>query len=111
MICVHTAVTERAGQDQTYSDDVLQKEEPEAIETLLRNTKAKIDDIDPEQMVKKDQMDTVEILLRETQNTINEIVSQLGEVPKPEDVAVIEAMVKEISATIVELKEKGMSEE
>jgi DNA repair exonuclease SbcCD ATPase subunit len=108
---VQTSIANMSTHSRSIDEDTVRKEDVEAIETLLRNTKAKIDDMDPEQIVKKDQMDAVEALLRETQSTVNELASHLMETSKREDVAVIEAMMKEISSTIVELKEKGMSEE
>lgn len=107
---VRESIGEISGRGRSADEDSVRKEDVEAIETLLRNTKAKIDDMDPEQVVKKDHLDAVEEVIRETRDTVNDLSSQVGETSKREDVVVLEALIKEIIVGLEELKERAMND-
>jgi hypothetical protein len=108
---VQTSVGEMSEIYRSVDDDTVRKEDVEAIETLLRNTKAKIDDMDLENILKKDHLDAVELILRETQNTVIELASQLADTPKQDDISSIDAGVKEIGLTLNEMKDRVASDE
>ena len=103
---VQASVGEMSGQGRSTNEDTVRKEDVEAIETLLRNTKAKIDDMDPENIVKKDQIDAIQDIIQETRNTLNSLAVQLGETSKREDITAIEVIVKDILVTLDEVKER-----
>ena len=96
--------------DRSNDNDVATKEDVVAIETLLRNTKAKIDDMDPDQAVKKDQLDSVEAVVAETQSSINDLAAHLDDVSKREDVNIIESLVREVVMSLEEMKERAVKE-
>ena len=103
---VQASVGGMSGQSRSTSEDTVRKEDVEAIETLLRNTKAKIDDMDPENIAKKDQIDVIQDIIQETRDTLNSLASQLGETSKREDITAIEVIVKDILITLDEVKER-----
>lgn len=103
---VQASVGEMSGRNRFTDEDGVRKEDVEAIETLLRNTKAKIDDMDPENIVKKDQADTIQDIIQETRDKLNELISQLGDTSKREDITVVEVIVKDILIALEEFKDR-----
>jgi chromosome segregation ATPase len=102
---VQDSISDMSGRDPSVDGNSAKREDFEAIETLLRNTKAKIDDLDPEQVVKKDHLDIVEGVVRETRDTLNELGSQIGETSKRDDVLILESLIKDIIVGLDEVKE------
>ncbi len=92
--------------ETSTNDDGVTKEDMEAIETLLRNTKAKIDDMNPDQTTHKDHLDTVEALILETRDDMHLLSTHLEDVSKHDDFTVIEALVRDIVTGIGEVKER-----
>ncbi|KAM0440790.1 hypothetical protein ACHAPT_000091 [Fusarium lateritium] len=89
------------------ADDAASKEDVQAIETILRNTKGKLDDlIDGDQAVRKDHIDNVETLLLETRETMGSITTQLETVSRKEEVTGLEALISQITTGLDELKER-----
>jgi len=82
------------------------KEDIEAIETLLLNTKAKLDEINPQQILRKEDLDSVEAITLETKESINEMSTHLEDVSKRDDINIVEALVREVMIGLAELKEK-----
>ncbi|XP_044724450.1 chromosome segregation ATPase family protein [Hirsutella rhossiliensis] len=86
--------------------DAATKEDVEAIETILRNTKALLDDlIDGEQAVRKEHLDVVESLALETRETLGSVSDQLGGVCQKEDLAELETLLGQVGARLDETKE------
>ncbi|KFY14531.1 hypothetical protein V492_02557 [Pseudogymnoascus sp. VKM F-4246] len=103
---VQESVVEMSGrQPSQVGEESVHKEDFEAIETLLRNTKAKIDDLDPEHLVKKDHLDAVEDIIRETRDSIGDILAQIPETAKREDVGIVEALVKDVMVMLQDVKD------
>ena len=103
---VQESVVEMSGrQPSQVGEESVHKEDFEAIETLLRNTKAKIDDLDPEHLVKKDHLDAVEDIIRETRDSIGNILAQIPETAKREDVGIVEALVKDVMVMLQDVKD------
>jgi len=102
---VQESVIEMSRGHHPDDEETVRREDFEAIETLLRNTKAKIDDLDPEQAVKKDHLDAVEEIIRETRDSINEILSHIPETAKREDVNIVESLVKDVMVMLQDVKD------
>lgn len=86
--------------------DAATKDDVEAIETILRNTKALLDDlIDGEQAVRKEHLDVVETLALETRETLSSVSDQLGGVCQKEDLAELETLLGQVSVRLDETKE------
>ncbi|KAI0131456.1 hypothetical protein F4814DRAFT_406090 [Daldinia grandis] len=89
-------------------DDAATKEDAHAIETILRNTKARLDDlIDGDQVVKKDQVDTLEALVLETKDSLVTMAGHLDAVSKKEDLLSIETLAAQINTALDEMKERA----
>lgn len=86
-------------------DDAATKEDVQAIETILRNTKGKLDDlIDGDQAVRKDHIDNVETLLLETRETMGSITTQMETVSRKEEITGLETLISQITTGLDELK-------
>lgn len=59
---IHGSVTS-TDRSRADDEDTVKREDVQAIETLLRNTKAKLDEIDTEQSLKKEHLEPVETLI------------------------------------------------
>lgn len=98
-----------ANKERHESEDAVTKEDVEAIETLLRNTKAKIDDMtmpDPEMSAKKTDIEAVELLLRDTKDVVDDLATRVeAENATKEDLRAMELLLKEVGAAVTDLKE------
>ncbi|KAF4967278.1 hypothetical protein FSARC_5108 [Fusarium sarcochroum] len=93
------------------NDDPASKDDVQAIETILRNTKAKLDDLmDGEQAVRKDHIDNVEALLLETRETMGSLTTQLETVSRKEEVTALETLLTTVSTGLDEIKEHATKE-
>lgn len=87
-------------------EDRIKKEDLNAIEILLHNTKAKLDEIDPEQSAKKEDIETMGAIVLEARDGVNALIEHLEEVPIKEDLSSIETAVREVLAGLAEIKEQ-----
>ncbi|KAK2064595.1 chromosome segregation ATPase [Colletotrichum caudatum] len=88
--------------------DAATKEDVQAIETILRNTKGRLDDlIDNEQAVRKEHLDSLENTILEARETINLIATQMDGLSKKDDVTSFEALVAQVAAGFDEMKESA----
>ncbi|QPC66354.1 hypothetical protein HYE67_008585 [Fusarium culmorum] len=93
------------------AEEPASKEDMQAIETILRNTKGKLDDlIDGEQAVRKDHIDNVEALLLETRETMGSLTTQLETVSRKEEVTALEALLTQVSTGLDEIKGQATKE-
>ncbi|KAI9810160.1 MAG: hypothetical protein M1826_003746 [Phylliscum demangeonii] len=85
------------------------KEDVEAIETLLLNTKAKLDamatppDAAAEETAKKEDVEAVELLLRDIKDAIDELSARTGSQPaaaQKEDLAFLETLLRDVKAGV-----------
>lgn len=91
----------RAGTDPSTREDV------QAIETILRNTKARLDDlIDGEQAVRKEHIDVLETLILETRESLSGLSSHLDSVSRKEDITIVESLVTQVVGAFDEMKER-----
>lgn len=108
---VKASVADIAQRETDYHDSVAMKEDIEAVETLLRNTKAKVDDLgssESDGLARVAHMDTLESILNETRDSIVDL-STSGASKK--DTGVLEALLKEVSVGVEELRENGLSQD
>ncbi|KAI8955762.1 hypothetical protein F4801DRAFT_526709 [Xylaria longipes] len=89
-------------------EDAATKEDVQAIETILRNTKSRLDDlIDGEQAVRKDHVDAVEALVLETKDSLGSFATQLETISRKEDLLTIESLVTQVTVALDEMKERA----
>ncbi|KAI0403044.1 hypothetical protein F4802DRAFT_329848 [Xylaria palmicola] len=89
-------------------EDAATKEDVQAIENILRNTKSRLDDlVDGEQAVRKDHVDAVEALVLETKDSLGSFAAQLETVTRKEDLVAIESLVTQATVALDEMKERA----
>jgi DNA repair exonuclease SbcCD ATPase subunit len=91
------------------------KEDTDAIETLLANLKAKVDEIifpDPTTSVTKENLDDVELVVRTTSEAIEGLAKKIEEDGATKgDVAVIQVIVDDIKVALDEMKATKLKKE
>ncbi|KAI0837296.1 hypothetical protein F5Y06DRAFT_86224 [Hypoxylon sp. FL0890] len=96
------------GEPPANPEDAATKEDVQAIETILRNTKSRLDDlIDGEQAVRKDHVDALEALVLETKDSLATLAGQLETVSRKEDLLSVESLVTQITTGLEEAKERA----
>lgn len=101
-------VSSRIAEPSGSSEDAATKDDAQAIETLLRNTKARLDDlIDGEQAVRKDHVDAVEALVLETKDSLGSLATHLESVSHKEDIVAVESLVTQVTAALDEMKDRA----
>ncbi|KAM7186364.1 hypothetical protein V8F20_011431 [Naviculisporaceae sp. PSN 640] len=110
---VQVSVDEMASREakETPAEPVLTdpatREDVQAIENILRNTKSRLDDlIDGEQAVRKDHIDNLETLMLETRENLSSLFSHLENVSRKEDITMVESLVTQIISAFDEMKER-----
>ncbi|KAM9885711.1 chromosome segregation atpase [Verticillium dahliae] len=90
------------------STDSASREDVEAIETILRNTKAKLDDLmDGEQAIRKEHLDSVEALVVDTREAVSNAAARIEGLPSKDDMLTLEALVAQIANGLEETKEQA----
>lgn len=85
------------------------KEDVDAIETLLHNVKAKLDDMlmpDLEAVAKTSQIESLEEMIRDIRMTIDEMASKAAEIDHKEDFTMIDLSLKDMATNIESLQQK-----
>ncbi|KAH8712237.1 hypothetical protein GQ44DRAFT_660642 [Phaeosphaeriaceae sp. PMI808] len=94
--------------DLPLLDGVARKEDTDAIETLLANTKAKIEEIvlpDPETMITKENLDDVELVVRTTSEALETLAKKIeDEGATKADVTVVQVIADDIKQALDEMK-------
>jgi hypothetical protein len=90
------------------NEAVAKKEDTDAIETLLRNTKAKLDEMDlptAENSATKEQLEALEALMRITREAIDDLTARVDIKPATkDDLNVVELMIHDLKMAMDELK-------
>ena len=108
---IQSTVTDFAQREQFHHEGVVTKDDTEAIETLLRNTRAKIDEMlspSSEGLARVAQLETVETLMRETRDAVNDFGADKA---SKEDVGILEVLLQEVRAGLEEMREKTMADD
>ncbi|KAI9666413.1 MAG: hypothetical protein M1821_004349 [Bathelium mastoideum] len=107
---VQATVTIVAERELANTDPLAKKEDTDAIETLLRNTKAQLEEMplpDPEKAVTKDDLDAVEATVKSTNEVLEGLVAKFeGQPVSKEDLDVVEVLVQDLKVLVDEMKEK-----
>ncbi|OIW27975.1 hypothetical protein CONLIGDRAFT_634305 [Coniochaeta ligniaria NRRL 30616] len=104
---VSARVEQMASPEGRASTDPSTREDVQAIETILRNTKARLDDlIDGEQAVRKEHIDVLETLILETRESLSGLSSHLDSVSRKEDITIVESLVTQVVGAFDEMKER-----
>ncbi|KAI4168366.1 MAG: hypothetical protein LQ343_006451 [Gyalolechia ehrenbergii] len=112
---LQASVAEVTQRQQIQREDVATKDDTEAIETLLRNTKAKIDDAlspEAEVLARTSHVESLEATMLETRDAFYELSSRIGpSSASKEDLGLLESLLKEVRAGLEEIQEKTLPEE
>lgn len=103
---IQAGLRDLAARDQPQRGDVATKDDTEAIETLLRNTKAKIDEmvsIESDGVARVAQLEAVESAIKEMRDIV--VDSGMDRASK-EDMAMLEVLLQELRAGLEEMREK-----
>ncbi|KAK1141222.1 hypothetical protein N8T08_009261 [Aspergillus melleus] len=91
------------------------KEDTDAIETLLRNTKSQLDEMTfpaPDEIARAEQLGSLEAMVKETKDAISEMGTRLeAESPTKAEIGTLETLMKDMWIALDELKGKGTEEE
>ena len=108
---LQTTISIIASRERNAPDDAATREDVNAIETILMNTKAKLDEMsfpDAEGMAKSEQLDSLETLLKASKDSIDDLTLRFEDTAATkEDVSLIETIVKEVQAGFYEMREKS----
>lgn len=109
----HTATAkETSAEDAPAANpDAASKDDVEAIETILRNTKSRLDDlIDGEQAVRKEHLDVVEALILETRESMSTMTEGMESISRKDDLSNLETLISQIKVDFEEMKNKPEKE-
>lgn len=99
-----------AARDERSPEGAARKEDTDAIETLLRNTKAHLEDLvlpDPESTVTKDHLDEVHAVVRMTNEAVDGLTEKFeNSAASKADVAVVEVLAQDIKTLMEDIKAK-----
>ena len=90
-------------------ENAASKEDTEAIETLLRNIKARVDEMifpEPELLAKSSQIEAIELALQDMKVAVEEAAERPAAEPNKEDFTLIELMLKDVQSNVEEFKVK-----
>ncbi|KAL8757913.1 MAG: hypothetical protein Q9199_001877 [Rusavskia elegans] len=112
---LYISVTEIAQREQTQQDNAATKDDTEAIETLLRNTKATIDEVmsnEAEGLARTTHVEALEATVLDTRDAIRDFGTRLDtHTASKDDLGVLESLVKEMHAGLEEIRGKSTSSE
>ncbi|KAI5926065.1 hypothetical protein F4810DRAFT_622330 [Camillea tinctor] len=98
----------KEGDPPINPEDGATKEDVIAIETILRNTKAQIDDlVEGEQAVRKDHIDAIEALVLEAKESLGSVSTELETMTRKEDIVRIESLLTQVNASLDEVKDRA----
>ena len=108
---LQTTVSVIADRDHGASDGAATKEDIDAIETILMNTKAKLDEMsfpEMEAMAKSEQLDSLEASLKAAKDSIDDLTLRYEDsAATKEDLSMVESLVKELQASFEETRERS----
>ncbi|KAL4896575.1 hypothetical protein BDV59DRAFT_191151 [Aspergillus ambiguus] len=101
--------------DTPTDETTAKKEDTDAIETLLRNTKSQLDQMTfppADEIAKADQIGTLEVLVMETKEAVSQLSSRVeSDGPTKSDIGTLETLMKDMWIALDESKGKGTEEE
>ena len=111
---VQDAVASLMVREQVQQDNTVTKEDTDAIETLLRNTKAQIEDLplpDLETIARTEHFEILETMLKNTKDAVEDLnAKQDSDSVTKEEVAGLDLVLKDVHASVQEIKDKWAEE-
>ena len=112
---LHSAIAEITHRDHAKNEEAVTKDDTEAIETLLRNTKAKLDEIVPpegDRLAGVLHVEAVESLAREIRDAVQDFgVRFEAEAASKDDLGLLESVVRDVRAGLEELRDRSNDDE
>jgi len=110
---VQAKVTSLAKRERT-EDNVATKDDLDAIETLLRNTKAQLDEMvfpETEGLARTENLVSLEAVIKSTRDAVEDLgVRQEVDTASKTDVGILESLLKEVQAGMEEMRERFSGE-
>ncbi|KAI9692801.1 MAG: hypothetical protein M1820_009349 [Bogoriella megaspora] len=110
---IQATATIAAGRELGDTEMLAKKEDTDAIETLLRNTKATLEEIapDPEKTVTKEDLVAMEDMVRSTSEAVEGLAAKIeGQPVTKDDFDIVGMLVQDVKAAVDEVKDKMPSE-
>ncbi|PWY76304.1 chromosome segregation ATPase family protein [Aspergillus heteromorphus CBS 117.55] len=111
---LHSSVTGIVARDQPADEMAARKEDTDAIETLLRNTKAQLDEMTfpaPDEIARAEQLQSLEAMVKETKEAVSELSTRVeSEGPTKSEIGTLETLMKDMWIALDEMKGKGTPE-
>jgi len=111
LVEVQAAVALIAAREHAENNEFVKKQDTDAIETLLRNTKATIDEIvnpEPEGMARTGHLEAVEATVKETRDVLEDLAARMDtSSASKEDVSRLENLLKDVHVGLEEMSEKA----
>ncbi|GFG24532.1 uncharacterized TLC domain-containing protein C17A2.02c [Aspergillus udagawae] len=108
---LQSSVAGIVARENPVDDSTAKKEDTDAIETLLRNTKSQLDELRfpaPDEIAKAEQLGSLEVIVHETKEAIAELSARLeAEGPTKSEIGTLETLLKDMWIAFDELKSKG----
>ncbi|PYH88530.1 hypothetical protein BO71DRAFT_365195 [Aspergillus ellipticus CBS 707.79] len=105
------SVTGIVARDQPADETAAKKEDTDAIETLLRNTKAQLDEMAfpaADEIAKAEQLQSLEAIVKETKEALSGLCSRVeSESPTKSEIGTLESLMKDMWGVLDEMKSKG----
>ncbi|PWY76488.1 hypothetical protein BO94DRAFT_206258 [Aspergillus sclerotioniger CBS 115572] len=112
---LQSSVTGIVAREQPVDETTAKKEDTDAIETLLQNTKAQLDEMTfpaPDEIARAEQLESVEGIVKETKEAISELCTRFeSECPTKSEIGTLETLMKDMWIALDEIKGKGAEEE
>lgn len=108
---IQAALLDLAQREPIQREDAATRDDTEAIETLLRNTKAKIDEMvstESDGIARVAQIEAVETVMKEMRDIV---VDSGADRASKEDMAILEVLLQEVRVGIEEMREKMNTED
>ncbi|KAL4992438.1 hypothetical protein BDW68DRAFT_173143 [Aspergillus falconensis] len=107
---LQTSVAEIASREKPADETVAKKEDTDAIEMLLRDTKSQLDEMvfpAPDEIARAVQLGTLEEMVKDTKDVVAEIFGRLEvEVPTKAEIGTLETLLKDMWIALDESKAK-----
>ncbi|THC95379.1 hypothetical protein EYZ11_005147 [Aspergillus tanneri] len=101
--------------ENPVDETAAKKEDTDAIETLLRNTKSQLDEMTfpaPDEIARAEQLESLEAIVKETKEAIFEMSMRLeAESPTKSEIGTLETLMKDMWIALDGLKGKGTQDE
>ncbi|KAN0083283.1 hypothetical protein V8E54_002371 [Elaphomyces granulatus] len=104
---VQDSVAQAGVREISIDPAVAQKDDTNAIETLLQDTKAKIDELAfsyPDDIVKSEQIQVLEVLALEAKDALNELSVHVMDGPTKAEIGTLETLMKDIWVAVDDIK-------